>query len=243
MVGELTLQSAGARRILERAAPVLEVVRGAAAADPELAESWHTNTEQRHTVQLRFTEALVTETDGPLRDGHEPAPVNAFTGGGPTTATATTSSAAPAARADRWTRRSSRRGPAGSPPTPGSRRWSTPSNSPASASAASPPRTKENCRHALGIRARNPAAPSPRLRELKETVRTLLGLDDGTAVMIRQLARTEPGCPHLETVVAVVPMDGPPRRWTLRQPADASTKDDLAAALLTPHPREPDPHH
>ncbi|WP_262504928.1 hypothetical protein [Streptomyces sp. TRM68367] len=43
------------------------------AATPELAELWRTNTEQRHTVQLRFAEALVTKTDGPLRDGHDAA--------------------------------------------------------------------------------------------------------------------------------------------------------------------------
>jgi AcrR family transcriptional regulator len=57
---QLALQAAGARRILERAAPILEAVRGAAAADPELAELWRTNLQQRHT-------------DGPLRDGHDAA--------------------------------------------------------------------------------------------------------------------------------------------------------------------------
>ncbi|MEV5548254.1 hypothetical protein AB0L35_19350 [Streptomyces sp. NPDC052309] len=75
--------------------------------------------------------------------------------------------------------------------------------------------------------------PSPQLRELKETVRALLGLDDDTAVMVRQLACTEPGCPPLETVVAVLPMDGRPHRWTLYRPADQITEDDLRAVLLT----------
>jgi AcrR family transcriptional regulator len=70
---QLALQAAGARRILERAAPILEAVRGAAAADPELAELWRTNLQQRHTVQLRFAEALATKADGPLRDGHDAA--------------------------------------------------------------------------------------------------------------------------------------------------------------------------
>ncbi|MFG3496497.1 TetR/AcrR family transcriptional regulator [Streptomyces sp. NPDC047928] len=69
--GQLALQAAGARRVLERAAPVLEVVRGAAAADPELAGLWRLNQEQRHTVQLRFARALVTKTGGGLRDGHD----------------------------------------------------------------------------------------------------------------------------------------------------------------------------
>ncbi|MEU6352419.1 hypothetical protein ABZ896_24360 [Streptomyces sp. NPDC047072] len=81
-----------------------------------------------------------------------------------------------------------------------------------------------------------PSTPTPHLRELKETVRTLLGLDDDTAVVIRRLACTEPGCPPLETVVAVLPMNGPARRWTLHQPADEITEDDLRAALLTTAP-------
>jgi AcrR family transcriptional regulator len=68
---QLARQAAGARRVLERAAPVLEVVRAAAAAEPELAELWRLNREQRHTVQLRFAEALVAKTA--LRDGHDAA--------------------------------------------------------------------------------------------------------------------------------------------------------------------------
>ncbi|MGP4011164.1 hypothetical protein [Streptomyces sp. 4N124] len=88
----------------------------------------------------------------------------------------------------------------------------------------------------LGFRPGNPATPSPRLRELKETVRTLLDLDEDTAVVIRQLTCTEPGCPPLETVVAVLPMNGPARRWTLHQPSDEITEDDLKAVLLTTAP-------
>ncbi|MER6913546.1 helix-turn-helix domain-containing protein [Streptomyces sp. NPDC000594] len=68
---QLARQAAGARRVLERAAPLLEVVRTAASAEPELAALWRTNQEQRHTVQLRFAQALVTKADGGLRDGHD----------------------------------------------------------------------------------------------------------------------------------------------------------------------------
>lgn len=83
----------------------------------------------------------------------------------------------------------------------------------------------------LGSRP-GPPGPSPQLRELKETVRALLDLDDDTAVLIRQLACTEPGCPPLETVVVVLPMEGTARRWTLHRRADQITEDDLRAALL-----------
>lgn len=84
----------------------------------------------------------------------------------------------------------------------------------------------------LGARSPRQPGPSPQLRELKETVRRLLGLDEDTAVMIRQLACTEPGCPPMETVVAVLPMDGAARRWTLHAPADRITEADLRRVLL-----------
>ncbi|GGZ01382.1 CobW family GTP-binding protein [Streptomyces poonensis] len=88
---------------------------------------------------------------------------------------------------------------------------------------------------------------------MKETVRALLGLDDDTAVMVRRLTCTEPGCPPVETVVAVLPMDGEPRRWTLHRPVEQITEDDLRAALLNPEhqshqepelttPASPQPH-
>ncbi|WP_438290581.1 hypothetical protein [Streptomyces sp. HUAS TT7] len=87
----------------------------------------------------------------------------------------------------------------------------------------------------LGFRSGRPEGPvpGPQLVELKEAVRRLLDLDEDAAVMIRQFARTEPGCPPLETVVVVLPMDGPARRWTLPRPAGQVTEGDLRAALLT----------
>ncbi|WP_073946350.1 hypothetical protein [Streptomyces kebangsaanensis] len=78
--------------------------------------------------------------------------------------------------------------------------------------------------------------PSPHLRELRDTVRALLGLDDDTAVIIRQFAYTEPGRPPLETVVAVLSMDGEAHRWTLHLPADQITEHDLRATLLHHRP-------
>ncbi|MEU3448379.1 helix-turn-helix domain-containing protein [Streptomyces thermolilacinus] len=69
--GQLSLQAAGARRVLERAAPVLEVVRATAGSDPEIAALWRANHEQRHTVQLRFAGALVAKAGGALRAGHD----------------------------------------------------------------------------------------------------------------------------------------------------------------------------
>jgi hypothetical protein len=84
------------------------------------------------------------------------------------------------------------------------------------------------------------ARPSRRMSQqlpvLKQTVRRLLGLDDDTAVMVRQLDCTEPGCPPLETVIAVLPTDGPARRWTVHRPVDEIGEDDLRALLNPPEP-------
>jgi hypothetical protein len=77
------------------------------------------------------------------------------------------------------------------------------------------------------------AWPSPHLRELRDAVRVLLGLDDDTAVVIRQLGCDALGRPPLDTVVEVLPMDGgEAHRWTLHRPADQITDHDLRTALL-----------
>ncbi|MGW5370324.1 hypothetical protein ACWER6_23050 [Streptomyces sp. NPDC004009] len=62
-------------------------------------------------------------------------------------------------------------------------------------------------------------------------MRILLGLDDDTAVVIRQFSRGGLGGPPLETVVEVLPMDGGLHRWTLHRPADEITEHDLASAF------------
>lgn len=66
-IGQLRAQARGAAAILERVAPLLDVVRGAAAIDAELADIWATNIAQRSTVQRTFAAALATKTQ--LSDG------------------------------------------------------------------------------------------------------------------------------------------------------------------------------
>ncbi len=53
--------------ILARVGPILEVVRSAATVDPEIAELWRINIEQRHTVMATFAGALSAKTT--LRNG------------------------------------------------------------------------------------------------------------------------------------------------------------------------------
>ncbi|MBL1080184.1 TetR/AcrR family transcriptional regulator [Nocardia sp. 2] len=64
---QIRLQVDAAATIFARVSPLLEVIRSAAATDPELAELWETNIAQRHLVQFRLAEALAAKT--PLREG------------------------------------------------------------------------------------------------------------------------------------------------------------------------------
>jgi AcrR family transcriptional regulator len=70
-VAQLRGQARLTRSVLERLAPALEAVRGAAAADPDLAELWETSIKQRATVQERFISALAAKTS--LRQGLDQA--------------------------------------------------------------------------------------------------------------------------------------------------------------------------
>jgi AcrR family transcriptional regulator len=59
---QIRMQVAAAAAILARVVPVLDVVRSAAAADPEIAELWRTDVDQRHTVLTAFAGALAAKT-------------------------------------------------------------------------------------------------------------------------------------------------------------------------------------
>lgn len=64
---------------------------------------------------------------------------------------------------------------------------------------------------------------------LKDTVRSTLSLDADETVLIQQLACTEPGCPPVETVVAVL---GSPRRsWKFATPTAEITPAHLRDTL------------
>jgi AcrR family transcriptional regulator len=59
MLRRLVTAAAG---IHARVTPVLEVVRSAAATDPEIADLWHTNISQRHEVLVVFTRTLADKS-------------------------------------------------------------------------------------------------------------------------------------------------------------------------------------
>lgn len=67
------------------------------------------------------------------------------------------------------------------------------------------------------------------LKQLKAWTAQILALDESVPVSISQLTCTEPGCPPLETVIAI--MTQPPQTYKIHQPAVDIGEDDLVKAL------------
>ncbi|WP_020576274.1 TetR/AcrR family transcriptional regulator [Actinopolymorpha alba] len=65
--GQLRLHVKGTRGILERLAPMIEMMRAATSADPGIAELWDQDTDPRFTVQQAAAQSLVTKPG--IRDG------------------------------------------------------------------------------------------------------------------------------------------------------------------------------
>lgn len=69
---------------------------------------------------------------------------------------------------------------------------------------------------------------------IKALVRELLALPADTFVTISESPCADPGCPLLETVVAVFPEGAPARRWRLTRPRAALTRLMLMQTLACP---------
>jgi len=81
------------------------------------------------------------------------------------------------------------------------------------------------------IRPHGPPPADPRAAgRVRHWVREALGLDDGTVVLVRQLACREPGCPPVETVLAVLHEGGTVAR-TVHRPVADLTYDDVHSAF------------
>ncbi|OKH80531.1 hypothetical protein EB73_32475 [Mycobacterium sp. SWH-M3] len=81
-----------------------------------------------------------------------------------------------------------------------------------------------------------PKATREHIDNLKTAVRSALGIPDHTTVLVQQLACTEPGCPPVETVVAV--LSTPRTVWKL----PSATPDLTIAALRRAIEEHPEGH-
>ncbi|MGH7293813.1 MAG: hypothetical protein ACRELB_02715 [Polyangiaceae bacterium] len=71
------------------------------------------------------------------------------------------------------------------------------------------------------------------IRRLKEEARGLLGAREDDAVMVNEVRCAEPGCPPLETIVALLRAGAPPRKVKVHKAAVDVTLDDLRVALAS----------
>jgi hypothetical protein len=75
------------------------------------------------------------------------------------------------------------------------------------------------------------AARSAAIRALKATVTTLLDIGPDDTVMVSELRCLEPGCPPLETVIAVLRSGESPQQYKIHKSALEVGEDDVRAVL------------
>jgi len=75
----------------------------------------------------------------------------------------------------------------------------------------------------------HPKANPKKIRQLKAWIYELLELNGEIPVSISQLHCTEPGCPPLETVIAV--MTNPAKQYKIHKSIDAIGYADIFAAI------------
>ncbi|GAA4842214.1 hypothetical protein [Saccharopolyspora rosea] len=85
----------------------------------------------------------------------------------------------------------------------------------------------------LGRSNRPDSARADRAGEIADLVHTTLGLDQQAAVTVQELACAEPGCPPIETKIAV--LGATPRRWTIHAPL-SEVDDETVRQTLTDNP-------
>jgi hypothetical protein len=86
----------------------------------------------------------------------------------------------------------------------------------------------------LGRSNKPDAARSDRAGQIVDLVRTTLALGPQAAVTVQQLACAEPGCPPIETKIAILG-ENAGRRWTLHAPL-SDVDDETVRQTLAAHP-------
>jgi hypothetical protein len=81
-----------------------------------------------------------------------------------------------------------------------------------------------------------------KVRDIKMWVRELLGLSDEATVMVTELRCTEPGCPPIETVVAVLRTASDKSQFKIHAPIAEVTYKDVQAGAATMIRRHEHPH-
>lgn len=68
---------------------------------------------------------------------------------------------------------------------------------------------------------------SGRAGTIKGWASAVFGLEEGTPMTVAELRCAEPGCPPVETVVAILGAPGSPRQWKVHKPISEVTFEDV----------------
>jgi hypothetical protein len=84
----------------------------------------------------------------------------------------------------------------------------------------------------MALPGTNPRPDATATARVKGWVAAALPPGDERTILVTELACTEPGCPPVETVIALL---GPGEReqWRLHKPVAAITEDDVRSTLRT----------
>jgi hypothetical protein len=66
-------------------------------------------------------------------------------------------------------------------------------------------------------------------RRIKDWVRELIAPGDDVTILVSELTCSEPGCPPVETVIAVFRGRDEPTKYTIHRPSAEVTRDDIAS--------------
>jgi hypothetical protein len=84
----------------------------------------------------------------------------------------------------------------------------------------------------FGVKTSSDAGKASKAREVRGWVYELLGVPEDATVMVTELACSEPGCPPVETVVAILGEGGRTSRAKIARPLSEVARDDVAKLEL-----------
>jgi hypothetical protein len=90
----------------------------------------------------------------------------------------------------------------------------------------------------LSILVPRAKAGPARTQEIKQWVRDVFQLSDDATVMVTELQCSEPGCPPLETVIAILKAANARTQHKLHKPLAEVTHADVAALAASTAPSE-----
>jgi len=72
-------------------------------------------------------------------------------------------------------------------------------------------------------------------RQIKSWVREVFDPEGEATILVSELTCSEPGCPPIETVIAIMRGPGSSEKYKIHRPSAEITRNDIAALAATNH--------